>query len=364
MLLFSARYSSHRLAGSSCRCPSSSGRLLHSSVIEEAFQLKTLPSGVQRLKRPENAFTRFLKDRFGSKYSPKDMGEGGRMWREMNDAERQSYQDAFNADMTEYRRRAKQEIYCTCPTPPLAIYFRFLRDQKAPGSQCHAKWAAMTEAEKQPYCDAYNADLVIYRRRKMEWTQGLMQGSLDDIQNMKGKRDKNPSLNQLGHYIARFKKTYESPELGMIDSLPPRSQSPFQRFQTARGIPRNIAKVQWKMMTDEEKQPFKELYVQGCEHRRQALATAPWREFRALSAVRRARQPKPASKLPLSSYFRFYQEWAKSRSEAGLPTGKPGVLAGQAWRQLTDEERAPYIDAYAKAKAEYLASQQSTAAQS
>ncbi|TCD62458.1 hypothetical protein EIP91_006885 [Steccherinum ochraceum] len=334
-------------------------RWRHNNIIEKAFQLRTTPPVVQILKYPDSAYTRFLRELWADG-TVKHVAEGPKLWRDLSDAERKPYFDAFKVDVIQYKKLLRDDPhkYRAEPARPLAPHLRFFREQHASGcfkslSRSHAMWAMLSEDQKQPYTDAFNADMVTYRKRKLEWTRGLVEGSLDGIQWTGNVLDgSTPTRRQLGVRTSKFRQFLAGP----IKSLPPRPRNSFHQFRKSSGLTITAAGSVWRQMTDEEKKPFEEAYARELEEK--GYTTEVRRELTALTVIRRTLRRVGHPRRPAPAYLKFYQEWVKAPEVNCLPTGERATLAGQAWRRLTDQEKAPYLEAFAAAMAEYRARQQ------
>ncbi|TCD61507.1 hypothetical protein EIP91_008304 [Steccherinum ochraceum] len=338
-------------------------RRVHSSVIEETFQLKTLSDGRQNLKKPMQAFAHFLKAQFGS-FNGLNMRLGSKLWRELSIEERQPYFDAAKAAWIEYFRRIREEgdKYRAPPRRPANAYTRFLQANAALGKK-HGRytWKSMAKDQKQPYQDAYRADLAIHARRRLEWERGLVEGTLDGITNtsLSANRSSEPSLSELKLYTTKFQKFLESQELQSLDSLSPQKVPPFVRFCTERGLsPRNGSAV-WNELSDKAKKAYSDAYHRDMTRWRETTLKVQGKVDH-LVAMQRARHRAHLSRpRPLSAFFRFYRENVGTQSFANQSPGSAARMVSQAWRQLTDEEKAPYVQAHAKDIAEFHAATRS-----
>ena len=74
------------------------------------------------------------------------------------------------------------------------------------------------------------------------------------------------------------------------------------------------------------------------------------------STSRRSKDPR-APKRPLTAYFLFSAEH-RSQFEKGTPVAEQAKKLGEQWRELSDEDKQPFVDKAAKAKEAYAVTMQ------
>ncbi|TCD62015.1 hypothetical protein EIP91_007610 [Steccherinum ochraceum] len=285
------------------------------TLVEEAFQLKA--SGVLPLKKPMVPFSRFVRDRLSDPTAResgianngtynKFISSLSSEWARLTDAQRQAYTDAYRVDMAEYRQRLASEgdKYKAKPRRPSNALHRYTKEQASLGVTRGrmAKWKAMSAEEKKPYEDSFEADMKAYRKRLIEWKHGLQEGSIDHTKALTTRGHdvmENASNYNLSLYAARFKQTLDSQEQFFAKNvLPSRPIRPYPRFQHAHGLSSSAASFKW-----------------------------------------------------------FLHDFMRSKAESRTPSHRLTLTASEVWRNMTEEQKAPYREAYSKDLAEYREAQ-------
>ncbi|ODQ62684.1 hypothetical protein WICANDRAFT_26373, partial [Wickerhamomyces anomalus NRRL Y-366-8] len=105
--------------------------------------------------------------------------------------------------------------------------------------------------------------------------------------------------------------------------------------------------AKWRTLSDAAKQPFYEINKQDSE-----------RYHAEVDAYEKTLPPKRPSNSFILYLLDHRADFVKENPGASMV--EVGKIAGAAWKKLSDAEKKPYQDAFAKAKAEYEAKHKSS----
>ncbi|TCD62013.1 hypothetical protein EIP91_007608 [Steccherinum ochraceum] len=326
-------------------------------LVEETFQLKE--SGLKPLKKPVLPFMRFVRE----KRSPESrenlatwMANWRGEWAKLTTEERQPYVDAYRNDKAEYRRLLAEEgdKYMQSPRRPINPFLRYKQKERALGKGgTSERWHAMTAEEKQPYEDTYQADMLVHKRRRLEWLHGLQEGSTDGIE-VQTRRYTPTTMSYLGHYINNFKRSLQLQELLSTEfTLPPKPVTPYLQFVLENRLHRTVGASRWRDLTDEEKSERRKAYQEALKEWHRNMSALPADARKGLETTLKLQRLHNRDRpRPSTPYIRFMRVYSQSHV-APRGTGRHMQAAGKAWQSMSDEERAPYVEAYAKELEEY-----------
>jgi len=125
--------------------------------------------------------------------------------------------------------------------------------------------------------------------------------------------------------------------------------------------------TEWNALSD----AAKATYAEGChqefeEYRKKRAAWVESVDIETAKTINEARKavgkhPIPFKALnrqnghPKVPYIRFFMQYIKSVDSETSKLGDNGRLAGKAWRSMSQDEKQPYLDSYARDKEEWLA---------
>ncbi|KAH8103591.1 hypothetical protein BXZ70DRAFT_740985 [Cristinia sonorae] len=168
-------------------------------------------------------------------------------WLTMSAEEKQPLSERYAAQRKRYSQEIKEyRAAHGLPAPTVQPPRASTRYSKEQSGLQRKKWSLLTEEEKQPYRDAYNRDMELYKIRELERKYSLKPGTLDlhGAQfNYKELRDK----------ALRISRSLKAVSLAEEQRPPRRPLTTFFRFQLSNGLSATEASQRWKTMSEEEK---------------------------------------------------------------------------------------------------------------
>ncbi|KAH8103607.1 hypothetical protein BXZ70DRAFT_742398 [Cristinia sonorae] len=224
----------------------------------------------------------------------------------------------------------------------------------------------MTKEEKQSYKDRCKENIAASRLRSLEYRLGLDEGAL---------------ASELGNTNMRavLRKAMTISRAPNVQDLSPEERPPkkpagsYLRFISATRLNPKEGSKAWKRMTEEEKKVYADparVDLEEWSKRYNAfIVNADKDILDTLNASRTMKGTRKIvlkskgryKKMPGAAYFRFYREYWNS-----LDQSKPHSIievnkeASKIWRNMSDEEKAPYIEARNKDFEEYFAQREAS----